>query len=170
MGDLAGEELEEPVELLHVAASLRDELARVGLGRLERAHLELQAVAEALHPAEHAHGVSLAEAAVEELDVVPDARLDAPARVDELERQVGAARARAQTLLPRNGEEALDDPVLGQLGDGDGALTGRSSARERWRGEGEPGGSPSASKKGAWGKQVSPTGASRRRATVTMAV
>jgi hypothetical protein len=31
------------------------------------------------------HGVALVEALVEELDVVPDASLDAPARIGELE-------------------------------------------------------------------------------------
>ena len=87
------------------------------LGRLERAHLELEPVAEALHAAEHAHGVALAEAAVEELDVVPDARLDLPGRVDELEREVRASRTGAEPLLARHRVEALDDPVLGQLRD-----------------------------------------------------
>ena len=60
------------------------------LDRLERADLELQPVAEAVDPAEHAHRVALVEAAVEQVDVAPDARLDPPARVDELEREVRA--------------------------------------------------------------------------------
>ena len=102
MGDLGGEEVEEAVELVDVAARLGHELGRVGVRRLERANLELEPIAEALHPAEHPDGVALAEAAVEQLDVVPDARLDAPARVDELEREVRAPRTRAQTLLARD--------------------------------------------------------------------
>ena len=87
------------------------------VGGLERAHVELQAVAEALHAAEHAHGVALGEAPVEELDVVPDAPLDAAARVDELERQVGGPAPRAQPALAGHGVDALDDAVLGQLRD-----------------------------------------------------
>ena len=92
MGDLAGEEVEEAVELVGVAAHGRRQLRRIAVRRrLDRAHLHLQPAAEPLHAAEHAHGVALGEAAVEQLDVVPDARLDPPARVDELEREVGRA-------------------------------------------------------------------------------
>ena len=85
--------------------------------RLERAHVELQPVAELLDAAEHAHRVALAEARVEQLDVVPDARLDAAARVDELEREVRRAAFRPQALLPRDGVDALDGAVLRELGD-----------------------------------------------------
>ena len=91
--------------------------------RLERAHVELEAVAEPLDAAEHAHGVALAEAAVEQLDVVPDARVDAPARVDELEREVRRAALRPQPALGLDGEDALDDAVLRELGDHAGEST-----------------------------------------------
>ena len=91
---------------------------RIGVRRgLERAHVELQAVAELLDPSEHAHRVALREARVEQLDVVPHARVDPPARVDELEREVGRAAARAQPLLARDGVDAFDDPLLGELRD-----------------------------------------------------
>ena len=97
----------------------RRQLRRVGvLGRLERAHLHLELAAEALDAAEDAHGVALGEARVEQLDVVPDARLDPAARVDELEREVRRAGPRSPPLLPRDREHALDGPVLGELGDG----------------------------------------------------
>ena len=86
-------------------------------GGLERAHVELQPVAEALDAAEHAHGVALGEARVEQLDVVPDPRLDAPARVDELEREVRRRRSCPQPPLARDRVDALDDAVLGELGD-----------------------------------------------------
>jgi hypothetical protein len=99
VGDLGGQELEEAVQLVDVAARLRHELGRVVVGRLERAHLELEPVAEALHAAEHADGVALAEALVEELDVVPDTRLDPPGRVDQLEGEVGAPGPGAEPLL-----------------------------------------------------------------------
>ena len=94
--------------------------------RLDRAHLHLQPAAEPLHAAEHAHGVAFGEAAVEQLDVVPDARLDPPARVDELEREVGRAVLRPPALLAADGEDALDGAVLGELGD---AGHGRQSRR-----------------------------------------
>src|SRR5207245_7363088 len=57
------------------------------------------------------------EARVEQLDVVPDARIDAPARVDELEGEVWSPAASAQTLLARHRVDAFDDPLFGQLCD-----------------------------------------------------
>ena len=71
-----------------VGVSSAGSLVRRGL---DRAHLHLQPAAEPLHAAEHAHGVALGEATVEQLDVVPDARLDPAARVDELEGEIGRA-------------------------------------------------------------------------------
>ena len=88
MRDLGREELQEAVQLVGVAAERGREAAGPRLGGLDRADLELQAVAEALDAPEHAHGVALGEAPVEQLDVAPDARLDPAARVDELEREV----------------------------------------------------------------------------------
>ena len=103
--DLAGEEVEEAVELVGVAAHRRRQLGRIGVGRrLDRAHLHLQPAAEPLHASEHADGVALGEAAVEQLDVVPDARLDPAARVDELEREVGGAVLRPPPLLAPDGD------------------------------------------------------------------
>ena len=115
MRDLRDEELEKALELVAVAPHRGCERRRVDVGGLERAHVELQPVAEPLDPAEHPHGVALAEAAVEQLDVVPDPRLDAPGRVDELEREVGRAALRAQLSLRLDGEDALDDAVFGQV-------------------------------------------------------
>jgi hypothetical protein len=82
VGDLADEELEETVELIEVAPRGGCERCRVVLGRLDRTHVELKTIPKALHAPQHSHGVSLAEAAVEELHVVPDAGLDPAARVD----------------------------------------------------------------------------------------
>jgi hypothetical protein len=59
------------------------------------------------------------EAAVEEFDVVPHSCLDAPARIDELEREVRTSSPCPQTLLARDGEKTFDDPVLRELGDRD---------------------------------------------------
>ena len=118
MRDLGGEKLEETVELVGIPPEGRRELGRVGVLRgFHRAHLHLELAAEPLDPPQHAHRVALAEALVEELDVAPDARLDAPARVGELEREVRRARTGSLPLLLRDREHALDRPVLGELGD-----------------------------------------------------
>lgn len=79
--------------------------------------MHLQLSAESLDATEDANGVALAEALVEEVDVVPDARVYAPARIGQLERQVRSAGAGAPTLLLRDREHALDGPVLDELGD-----------------------------------------------------
>jgi hypothetical protein len=81
MRDLAREELEEPVQLGSISPQSRGQLGRIRLGGLDRPYVELQPVAEPLDSPEHADGVALAEAPVEELDVRPDARYGAPARV-----------------------------------------------------------------------------------------
>jgi uncharacterized protein (DUF1015 family) len=117
VGDLLGQELEEAVELGRVATEGRRQLDRIGLRSLERAHLHLEPLAETLDPSEHSHRVPLVEASVEELDVVPDARLDPPACIGELEREEGSSRAGAAALLLRDREDAFDDPILGELGD-----------------------------------------------------
>jgi uncharacterized protein (DUF1015 family) len=116
VGELGGEELEEAVELVEVAPRLGHERGRIRLRRLELAHLELESVAEALDAAEDAHRVAFAEAAVEELDVAPDARLDAAARIHELEGEVRSPRPGGQALLPRDREDAVDHAVLRELG------------------------------------------------------
>jgi hypothetical protein len=128
MGDLCGKELEEAVELFQVAASLRNERRRVFRCRLECPHLELEPVAEALHPPEHPDCVSLPKALVQQVDVAPDAGIDPPARIHELERQVGAAAAGAKALLAGDRVCALDDPVLCQLRDRHEPILGPASA------------------------------------------
>jgi hypothetical protein len=128
MGDLRGEELEEAVELLDVAPRFRHESHRIRLGRLERPHLELQTVTEALDPSEDVHRVPFPEALVEEVDVAPDPRVDAPARIDELEREIWAPAAGAKALLAGDRVRALDDPILCQLRDRHGAILGPASA------------------------------------------
>src|SRR5215217_1767034 len=117
MPELVAEELEEAVELVGVAAQCRGQRGGVGFRRLERADVELEAVAEAVDPPEDADGVSLAEPAVEERDIAPDPRLDPAARVYELEREVIGAGARAPPLLPGHCVDALDNAVLLELGD-----------------------------------------------------
>jgi hypothetical protein len=127
--DLGGEELEEALELVCVAPHRGRERGRIGLRRrFDRADRDLEAVAEALDPPEHPHRVALGEAAVEELHVLPHARVDAAARIDELEREVRRAAPRPQPLLARDTEHALDHPVLGELDDGGhGAILGPKS-------------------------------------------
>ena len=116
--DLRCEELEEAVELVGVATQCGRELGRVRvLRRLHCTYLHLELSAEALHATENVHGVSLAEAPVEQVDVVPDPRLDASARVCELEREVRGSGSSASTLLLRHREHTLDGPVLGEVRD-----------------------------------------------------
>jgi hypothetical protein len=128
MRDLASEKLEEPVELIDVAARPWDKGGGISLGRLERAHLELEAVAEALDASEDVHCVAFTKALVEQVDVAPDTRVDPPARINELERQVRAPVASAKALFAGDRVRALDDPVLCQLRDRHGAILGPASA------------------------------------------
>ena len=128
MGEFAREKLEEAVELLDVPASLRDECCRIGLGRLQRPHLELQTVAEALDAPEHPDCVPFPEPLVQEVDVAPHTRVDPPAGIDQLECEVRAPAPRAKPLLPRDCEDALDDPVLGELRDRHPSIVGPRSA------------------------------------------
>jgi uncharacterized protein (DUF1015 family) len=116
--DLGREELEEAVELVRIASKRRSQRRGVGLlGLLDRSHLDLELPAEALDAAEHVYGVALSEPLVEEVDVVPHTRLDAPARIGELEREVRSAVTGPPSLLLRDREHALHGPVLGELGD-----------------------------------------------------
>ncbi len=116
--DLSREELEEAVELVGIPAQRRRQRRRIRvLGGFDGSHLDLELPAEALDATEHVHSVAFAEPLVEEIDVVPDSRFHAPARVGELEREVGGAGASASPLLLRHREHALDGPVLGELGD-----------------------------------------------------
>jgi hypothetical protein len=117
MGELRGEELQEALELVGIAPERGRERRGILLGRLDRADVELQPVPELLDAPEHPHGIPLVEAAVEQLDVPPDARLDPAARVDELEREVRRAVLRPPPLLPGDREHAFDDAVRDELGD-----------------------------------------------------
>ena len=117
MRDLAGEELEEALGLVGVTTQRRHELRRVGLlGRLQRAHVDLEPVAEALDTTEHAHGITLAE------DAVEAPRRATPGLGDLSRRRGSSARYGAPALvrsrLARDGVDAVDRPVLGELGDG----------------------------------------------------
>src|SRR3954463_14505518 len=112
------EELEEPFELVGVASDRGGEVGGICVRRgLESADVDLQPVAELLDAAEHANGVALAEASIEQLDVVPDACVDSSARIDELEGEVRRATFRPQPLLPRHRVDALDDTLFGELRD-----------------------------------------------------
>jgi hypothetical protein len=116
--NLAGEELEEAVQLVGVPTHGRRQLGGVlSLRVLDRANVELEPVAELVDPAEHSNGIALAEPGVEQLDVVPHSRLDLPALVDELEREVVGARLRPPALLSSDRVRALDDTILGEVGD-----------------------------------------------------
>ena len=118
MGNLCCEELEEAVELVGVATERGGEVGRIGVvHRLDGPDLHLQSPTESLDASQDAHRVALAESLVEQLDVAPDSRLDATARVRELEGEIRRARLGAPPLLLGDREHALDGPVLGELGD-----------------------------------------------------
>jgi uncharacterized protein (DUF1015 family) len=118
VSDLRCEELEEAVELVGVATERGRELGRVGvLCRLDGPDLHLELAAKTFHATEDVHGVAFTEALIEQVDVVPDPRLHASARVRELESEVRGSGAGAPTLLLRHREDALDGPVLGEVGD-----------------------------------------------------
>ena len=118
MGDLFGEELEEAVELVRVATERGGEVGRIGVvHRLDGPDLHLQSPTESLDASQDAHRVTLAESLVEQLDVAPDPRLDATARVRELEGEIRRARLGAPPLLLGDREHPLHGPVLGELGD-----------------------------------------------------
>ena len=106
------------LELVGISPQRRRELRRIRLRRgFERADVDLQPVPELLDAAEDSHRVALREARVEQLDVVPDARVDATAGIDELEGEVGSTALRTQSLLARDRVDALHDPLFGQLCD-----------------------------------------------------
>src|SRR5262249_32689551 len=107
--DLAGEVLEEAVELVEVAVGDRQELRRVGGRRVDardRAHLELQLVAEPLDAPGDPHEVAALEAPREHVGVAKDARRDRAGAVAQLEREVRRARPRDQPILARAREDA----------------------------------------------------------------
>ena len=90
--DLGDQEVEVAVEVVDVATRTRHQLERVAVGQsLDVAQLELDPALVAADASEHAHGVTGAEASVEQLDRLPDARPDAAAAVCELDVEVGAA-------------------------------------------------------------------------------
>lgn len=117
VGELLGQELEIAVELVEVAPRGWDEGCRIEIGLLQRSNLQLQAIAESLDTTQHPDRVTLLETAVEDLHVAPDACLDAPAGIHELEGEVRGTGSRSKALLPRDGEDALDDPILLELRD-----------------------------------------------------
>ena len=88
----------------------------------------MKPVSEPLDPPEDADGVAFRKTPVQEVDVVPDASLDAPARVHELEREVVRARTRAQSPLARDGVDPFDDAVFRKLGDGAHGVESRSGS------------------------------------------
>ena len=117
--DLAGEVLEEAVELLDVAVGDRQELGRVGralLGAPDRGQLDLQLVAKALDAAAHADQVAALELAGEEVGVAERTPGDGAGAVAQLDRQVGAPVAGGEPVLARAREDALDLAPGSQFG------------------------------------------------------
>ena len=117
MGDLAGQELDEALERLGVAAGAGHEVERIArLDLLEVAHGDLEPAAVALDPAEHAHRVALVEPRAEQVDVVPDHAGHAPGAVGQLHRQERVAVSGVAALLALHGEGGVDERPLAQIG------------------------------------------------------
>ncbi len=119
VSELVGEEVEEAVQLVEVATCAGREGGGVDVCAFEGADVELEPVAEALDAGEDADGVALAKPGVQELDVAPHSPLDRPRPVGELDGEVRTAGAGAKPPLARDGEHAIDDPVLDERGDRD---------------------------------------------------
>jgi hypothetical protein len=108
--DLAGQEVDEPVQVLDVAARSRHELQRVAVGQpLDAPHHELRAAAVVLGLGQHAHRVALAEALVEHRGVLEHHAPDTARAVGELHAQERAAGARAAALLAQDGERGVHE-------------------------------------------------------------
>ena len=124
--DLAGEMLEEAVELVEIAVGGRQEARRVdALGAADRTQLDLELVAEAIHPAGDGDQVPAVELTRQEIGVPERARLDRAGAVAQLDGEVGTAAAGGQPVLARAREHALDLAPSAQLGDRDRLLDRR---------------------------------------------
>jgi uncharacterized protein (DUF1015 family) len=117
VAELAAEELQKAVKLVGIPSQPGRESGHILLRRFERPDCELQSVPVPVDASEDTHGVTLAEAAVEQLDVGPDPGFDATASVDELEGEVVGAGACPAALLLRDRVYPLHDPVFPELRD-----------------------------------------------------
>ncbi len=118
--DLAGEVLEEAVELVEVAVRDRQERRRIRLlSTCNRADVDLQLVAEALDASGDPDEIAAIEAPREQIRVLERARLDRARAIAQLERQVRRARTRRQAVLARAGEDGVDVIPGTQAGDRD---------------------------------------------------
>ena len=98
MRELRDEEIEEPGELVGVAPDVGvSDAGSTSLASSERTSSCSRS--RNSRRARAPHRVALVEASVEQLDVVPHARLDAAGRVDQLEREVRRAGLRAELAL-----------------------------------------------------------------------
>ena len=115
---LGDEELEKAFQLVGVAAHRGRHRRRVDVlcGSSVRTSSWSRSRNRSTRPSTRTASPS-AKRSVEQLDVVPDARLDAAARIDELEREVRRAVPRAQSLLLRDRIDAVDRAVLLELRD-----------------------------------------------------
>jgi len=112
MRNLGDQELQKALQLLGITPHRRRQARGIDIGRLERAHIELEPVAEALDSPQHTHCIALTEAPIEQLDVVPNPCLNLAGLIDELEREVRCAGLRAHLSLRFDGEDAFDGAVF----------------------------------------------------------
>ncbi len=116
--DLGSEELEESVELAKLTPCTWQQGRRVDIGGLfDRADVELKAVSVALDAPQHSYRVADLESRRQELDVVPDASVDAAGRVNELENEIRPPAARTGALLARDRVDTIYEAILLELCD-----------------------------------------------------
>ena len=105
MGDLAGEELEEAVQLVQVAARLGHQRAgSASVGSSERTSSWSRSRKRSTRPSTRTASPSWKRRSSSSTSF-QTRRLDPPARIDELEREVRAAAAGAQALLAGDRED-----------------------------------------------------------------
>jgi hypothetical protein len=118
--DLAGEMLEEAVELLHVAVGHREELGGVGpvlRGTLDRLQVDLKRVSEALDATPHGDEIAAFELSREEVRVPERPPRNRARAIAQLDRQVGRAVPRCEAVLARAREDPVHLAACSQLSD-----------------------------------------------------
>ena len=121
--DLPREVLEEAFELVEITVGDGQEAGGVGLRALragDRANLDLELVAKALHAAAHPHQLAALEAPGEHVGVAEGAPEDRAGAVAQPDRQIRSARAGDLAFLARAREHPVDLLLAAQGGDASG--------------------------------------------------
>ena len=120
---LAGQMLEEAVELVEVAVGDGQEGGRIGVPRVgasDRADVDLQLLAEALDPPGDADQVAAVEAPGVQVGITEDPSRERSGAIAQLDREVRRAGARDEPILARAGEDPGQLVAVAQGADGRG--------------------------------------------------